>query len=171
MQLRLTKNIQEAVHAALAGEDFPLKYKEEAEQVASISLEKPSGISLDLLKLIAQYLDRSSVEQDRTWFHELIRGTEVYVEPKEPPPKNPEFEAYMEQLRAQQREKEYAKMVSSVVTSEDDKYMYSLRPNELKEIKGHVTTILNIAFSMVAVYVAVYMAAKTMTQDVGTVHS
>jgi hypothetical protein len=75
----------------------------------------------------------------------------------------------MSKLRLQQQEREYNKMVSSVVTSEDQKFNLGIKPDELKEVKSHIATIFNIAFSMVAVYVAVYKASKTIVNDIGIV--
>lgn len=75
----------------------------------------------------------------------------------------------MAKLRAQQAEKEYNNMVSSVVTSEDQKFNLGIQPDELREVKSHIATIFNILFSIVAVYVAVYKASKSIVHDVGLV--
>lgn len=78
-------------------------------------------------------------------------------------------EALMEKFRVEQEEREYADMVHSVVTSENDKFVLGIRPDELRETKSHLAAIVNIMVSMGAVALAVYMAAKTMTEDVGMV--
>lgn len=75
----------------------------------------------------------------------------------------------MEKLRHQQQERDYKRMISSVITSEDQKFNLGIKPDELKEVKSHIATIFNILFSMVAVYVAVYKASKTIMTDVGLV--
>lgn len=75
----------------------------------------------------------------------------------------------MNKLRLEQQERDYNNMVSSVITSEDQKFNLGIKPDELKEVKSHVATIFNILFSMVAVYVAVYKASKTMVDDIGLV--
>lgn len=77
----------------------------------------------------------------------------------------------MNKLRAEQQEREYNNMVSSVVTSEDQKFNLGIKPDELREVKSHIATIFNILFSMVAVYIAVYKAAKTIVSDIGIVSS
>lgn len=82
---------------------------------------------------------------------------------------NPEFEAYMEKLRLEQQQRDYTRMVSSVVSSEDQKFHLGIKPDEIKEVKSHIATIFNIAFSMVAVYVAVYKASQSIVQDYGLV--
>ena len=60
-------------------------------------------------------------------------------------------------------------MVSSVVTSESEKYAFRIRPGELKQIQGHIVTIVNIGVSMVAVFTAIYMGSRTMTDELGIV--
>lgn len=75
----------------------------------------------------------------------------------------------MEKLRHQQQERDYKRMISSVITSEDQKFNLGIKPDELKEVKSHIATIFNILFSMVAVYVAVFKASKTIMTDVGLV--
>jgi hypothetical protein len=72
----------------------------------------------------------------------------------------------MERLRAEQQEREYAAMVSSAVQPSNEAYF---RPDDIKEMKSHLVTIANIGFSMAAVYVAVYMASRTMLEDLGLV--
>jgi hypothetical protein len=60
-------------------------------------------------------------------------------------------------------------MISDVITSEDQKFNLGIKPDELREIRSHIATIFNILFSMVAVYVAVYKASKTIVNDYGLV--
>ncbi|CAO3598597.1 unnamed protein product [Absidia cylindrospora] len=96
--------------------------------------------------------------------HELVQGSGVYIEPKKPKLKDPAFEAYMDKLRAEQQEREYAAMISSAVRPENENYF---RSDDIKEAKSHLVTIANIGFSMAAVYVAVYMASRTMLDDIG----
>ncbi|KAL0083017.1 endoplasmic reticulum-based factor for assembly of V-ATPase-domain-containing protein [Phycomyces blakesleeanus] len=167
MQLTLTTRIQDALRLALADPSFNIRSKEEAKSAVDASLDVTMGISFTLLQELAQFLSHTKDSNGRIWLHELIQGAGVYHEPKPVEPKDLVFQAYLEQLRKDQAEREYARMVSSVVTSEQDKNMFRIRPDELKEVKGHVTTIVNIAFSMVAVYVAVFVASKTMTEDLG----
>ncbi|CAO3627642.1 unnamed protein product [Cunninghamella echinulata] len=93
-----------------------------------------------------------------------MKGTSVYIEPKIAEPRDPEYDAYMEKLRAEQQEREYESMVSNVIPTHNFQ-IFSTK--DMKEAKGHIATIINIGFSMVAVYVAIYMASRTMMEDVG----
>lgn len=76
-------------------------------------------------------------------------------------------EALLEKFRIEQQNREYAEMVSSALTPQDQ--WMAFRPGELKEVQTHVITIVNILFSMVAVSVAIYLGSRTMTQDIGMV--
>ncbi|KAI9317015.1 endoplasmic reticulum-based factor for assembly of V-ATPase-domain-containing protein [Dichotomocladium elegans] len=76
-------------------------------------------------------------------------------------------EAIMQRIRDEQQNREYAAMVSSVVTSESERFSLGFKPDEVKEIKSHIATIFNIGFSAAAVFTAVYVASRTMTDDPG----
>lgn len=78
-------------------------------------------------------------------------------------------EAFLDRLRQEQQNREYAAMVSSVVGSENERFAFGLQANEFKQVQGHIVTILNIGLSVAAVFTAVYMGSRTMTDDVGIV--
>ncbi|KAI9335218.1 endoplasmic reticulum-based factor for assembly of V-ATPase-domain-containing protein [Pilaira anomala] len=162
MQLTLTKTMQQSVKLALKQPGFLKRHVEEAEKIAELDMNETKAypITVELIHHVSSCLDD-------IFFHELIKGSSVYIEPKEIKAKNPEFEAYMDKLRAQQQERDYKRMISSVITSEDQKFNLGIKPDELKEAKSHIATIFNILFSMVAVYVAVFKAAQTIVTDIG----
>ncbi|KAF7721128.1 hypothetical protein EC973_005375 [Apophysomyces ossiformis] len=161
MQLLLTKKIQIAINNALKYRG--LEPSDEAKAAVQASLEdEPLGVSLTLVQQTVETLAKTP---DKVWLHDLMHGSGVYVEPKPKPPRNPALDEYLEKLRADKMEMEYNRMISSVLPGQND--MFRIRPDDLKEIKSHVVTIFNIIFSMVAVFVAVYTASKTMTHDVG----
>ncbi|CAO3610291.1 unnamed protein product [Mucor fragilis] len=161
MNLRLTESIHTAVKKALVAPEFSEKYKEEAEKISHLESvpKEPYPVSTDLLEYVAKRLD--------IYFHELIAGSGLYFAPKEVVPQDPKFLAYLDKLRAEQQERDYNKMVSGVITSEDQKFNLGIKPDELKEVKSHIATIFNILFSMVAVYVAVYKVSQSMFNDLG----
>ncbi|CEG80817.1 hypothetical protein RMATCC62417_15098 [Rhizopus microsporus] len=120
---------------------------------------KEHPISLDLLRQLPKLTD--------VYLHELMKGSGVYIKPKPVKTKNPEFEAYMEKLRQEQKEREYAQMVESAITSKDEKFNLGIQPDDIKEIKTHIISICNILFSMAAVFAACYKAAQSMVNDYG----
>ncbi|KAJ8655094.1 hypothetical protein O0I10_009301 [Lichtheimia ornata] len=168
MQLILTKSIQDALDTALVDQPgFSAACQREAETAVKASLNEDYGISLTLLRELATFLGKK--HPGRVWFHELVRGSGVYIEPK--PEEDPEVkearEVFLDRLRQEQQNREYAAMVSSVVGSENERFAFGLHANELKQVQGHIVTILNIGLSVAAVFTAVYMGSRTMTDDVG----
>ncbi|KAI9490190.1 hypothetical protein BDB00DRAFT_875517 [Zychaea mexicana] len=167
MQLTLTKSMQELFRTALQDPNFCPTFRKEAQIAVDASLDQKNGVSLSLLRESCNFV--SELQPGRVWFHELVRGTSVYIEPKpeEDPEVKAEREARLQKLRDEQSNREYASMVSSVITSENEKYAFGVRPGELKQIQGHIVTILNIGLSMVAVFTAIYMGSRTMTNELG----
>ncbi|KAI7874504.1 hypothetical protein K492DRAFT_199936 [Lichtheimia hyalospora FSU 10163] len=174
MQLTLTKSIQDALVTALVNQpEFSPACQREAESAVKASLNEDYGISLALLRELATFLGNK--HPGRVWFHELVRGSSVYIEPK--PEEDPEVreeilikearEVFLDRLRQEQQNREYAAMVSSVVGSENERFAIGLQANELKQVQGHIVTIFNIGLSVAAVFTAVYMGSRTMTDDVG----
>ncbi|KAG1460847.1 hypothetical protein G6F56_005854 [Rhizopus delemar] len=165
MKLILTKRMQECIKLTLKNNNVTNEYTKEAEEVVEYDMSetKKYPISLNLLKF--------TCEKENKRIHELMKGSGVYIEPKPVKPKNPEFEAYLEKLRTQQKEREYNEMVASAITSKDQKFNLGIQPDEIKEVKSHIVTIFNIGFSMAAVFAAVYKAAQTIVDDYGLVIS
>ncbi|KAI8642905.1 endoplasmic reticulum-based factor for assembly of V-ATPase-domain-containing protein [Parasitella parasitica] len=161
MDLRLTQSIQDSIKKAVVLPDFSEKFKDEAEKISKLKVfpKDPYPVSTDLVEYIARRLDLH--------FHELIIGSGLYFAPKEVPVQDPKFLAYLDKLRTEQQERAYNKMVSGVITSEDQKFNLGIKPDELKEVKSHIATIFNILFSMVAVYVAVYKVSQSIFNDLG----
>ncbi|CAO3681461.1 unnamed protein product [Rhizopus stolonifer] len=161
MKLILTKRMQECIKLTLKNNNTTNEYTKEAEEVAEYDMSetKKYPISLNLLKF--------TCGKENKRIHELMKGSGVYIEPKPVKPKNPEFEAYLEKLRTQQKEREYNEMVASAITSKDQKFNLGIQPDEIKEVKSHIVTIFNIGFSMAAVFAAVYKAAQTIVDDYG----
>ncbi|KAI9277250.1 endoplasmic reticulum-based factor for assembly of V-ATPase-domain-containing protein [Phascolomyces articulosus] len=167
MQLTLTKPMQELFQSALEDPNFCPKFRKEAQIAAKASLDHKNGVSLGLLRESCNFLSKQ--QPGRVWFHELVKGTSVFIEPKpeEDPEVKAEREARLKKLKDEQSNREYASMVASVITSENEKYAFSIRPGELKQIQGHIVTIVNIGLSMVAVFTAIYMGSRTMTNELG----
>ncbi|KAI8978119.1 endoplasmic reticulum-based factor for assembly of V-ATPase-domain-containing protein [Pilobolus umbonatus] len=157
MKLTLTRSMQDLMTKG----GFPDKYIEEIEEIQQVDLEKTPHYPVSY-ELVIEAAKINSV-----YLHELMKNSQVYIPPKEVKPKNPEFEAFMNKLREEQEKKRYNEMVSSVLTSDEQKFNLGISHDEIKEIKHHVVTIFNIGFSMVAVFLAVYKASQTITHDYG----
>jgi hypothetical protein len=82
-----------------------------------------------------------------------------------------ELQARLDKIAAENQNKEYARMVRSVVGSEQDKVAFKIPHDEMQEIRGHVTAIMNILFSIVACFGAFYKMSSALTYDEGAVSS
>lgn len=60
-------------------------------------------------------------------------------------------------------------MVKSVVGSEKDKLTFKIPHDEMQEIRGHVTAIINVLFSIVACFGAFYKMSSVVNSDMGIV--
>ncbi|KAI7872190.1 endoplasmic reticulum-based factor for assembly of V-ATPase-domain-containing protein [Spinellus fusiger] len=172
MQLALTPRIQHALKKALDEKGLRSRvHQEEAQTAIDTSLDQAVGVSVALLQELAVFMSVTQgnhEKKDSGWFHELLQDSRVHsTPPPPPPPKSPAFEAYLEQLRQEQAEKEYQRMVQSAVTPAEEESVLRQQAKELKQVKGHVATIVNILFSMVAVATAVFVASSTMSRDIG----
>ncbi|CAO3617154.1 unnamed protein product [Cunninghamella blakesleeana] len=168
MDLVLTQTIQDTIQYVVKEDSFKTNEKEELERILAISLKEekePIKVSWALLQDVSTFLMKLPYSKDKPKVHEIMKGTSVYIEPKIVEPRDPEYDAYMEKLRAEQQERDYENMVSNVVATTHNIAIFSTK--DMKEAKGHIATIINILFSMIAVYVAVYMASRTMMEDIG----
>ncbi|ORX48508.1 hypothetical protein DM01DRAFT_1409799 [Hesseltinella vesiculosa] len=165
MELVLTPTIQQSLVDALKDDAWTTKQGKEARQLASLDLDsaQPVGISWPLLQDLATHL---KAHPAGTHFHEILQGAQVYHPPKPEKEKDPEFEAYMEKLRMQEKERQYNAMIASAVPLHDQNDG-RFNSQDLREVRAHLATIANIGFSMVAIYVAVYMASKALFNDIG----
>jgi len=103
----------------------------------------------------------------RFWLHELLKGSDIYVEKRKDRVKNPQLMARLEQILEEQANKEYVRMISNVASSYDVETFKLLDTEEFSSIRGQLTAIINITFTMVAVFAAVYHVAQTITGDTG----
>jgi hypothetical protein len=75
----------------------------------------------------------------------------------------------LDRIAADNQNKEYAQMVKSVVGSEKDKLTFKIPHDEMQEIRGHVTAIINVLFSIVACFGAFYKMSSVVSSDMGIV--
>ncbi|CAG8453854.1 9758_t:CDS:2 [Racocetra fulgida] len=66
-------------------------------------------------------------------------------------------------------DKEYARMIGRVASSYDVETFKLLDTEEFQSVRGQLTAIINITFTVVAVFAAVYHVAQTITGDTGMV--
>ncbi|KAF0529289.1 transmembrane protein [Gigaspora margarita] len=167
--LVLTERIRHAIYQALQSPEFD----ESAKQRLRSYLKSSACIPLDLIKEVSKFLVNRDGELGKEigfssyWLHELLTGSGVYMEPRQDRVKSPELLARLEKILAEQANKEYARMIGRVASSYDVETFKLLDTEEFKSIRGQLTAIINITFTVVAVFAAVYHVAQTITGDTG----
>ncbi|KAJ9056791.1 hypothetical protein DSO57_1029510 [Entomophthora muscae] len=128
--------------------------------------------------LIAEYLKDGSEGTSKFWLHELIKGSQLILEKPKPKTKSKELEQRLQNILRDQSNQEYYRMVSQV----DPKFSVPATPREpladiLSEKKStesretyrQVSAIINIAFTIIAVFVAIYWISPGFSQNIGNV--
>ncbi|KAG5456853.1 MAG: endoplasmic reticulum-based factor for assembly of V-ATPase-domain-containing protein [Olpidium bornovanus] len=105
------------------------------------------------------------------WVHELLQGSSVYVAPRIKQKRSPSLVARLDQITVANAHAEYARMVAAVANPNDYETA-GMQANERLEVKAmekEITAIINILFTIVGVFVAVYWTSPHVTNDVGYV--
>jgi hypothetical protein len=106
--------------------------------------------------------------------HELLSTTQLYLPPVDKPKpvpskttnlcsqQDPKYQAHMADLRRKLEEKEYNKMIANIKPAPKDSLFsdedYST--DDAKMVKNQISAIINILFSMVSVFVAIFVWMK-----------
>jgi len=165
----LTDRIRTAVNVAINSPEFD----KSAKQRLRSYLRSSSGVPLDLMKEVSNFLVKRDGKIGKAgfshfWLHELLAGSGVYVEAtKKEKVKSPELIAKLESILAQQANKEYYRMIGRFADSYDVETFKLLDTEEFSSIRGQLTAIINITFTVVAVFAAVYHVAQSITGDTG----
>ncbi|CAM0138821.1 unnamed protein product [Umbelopsis sp. WA50703] len=77
------------------------------------------------------------------------------------------LQARLDKIAADNQNKEYAKMVKSAVVSEQDKVAFHIPQDEMQEIRGHLSAIINVLFSIIACFGAFYKMSSVISSDPG----
>jgi len=100
--------------------------------------------------------------------HELLTGSEVYVEPLRLPEKSPELLARLKKLKAEQDKAEYDRMVSNV----DRKWNQSDGMQLGEEVRSgskQLATIINFLLSIAATFAFGFIASQYAFPSLATV--
>ncbi|CAI2170549.1 14055_t:CDS:2 [Funneliformis geosporum] len=167
--LVLTDRIRTAIYQAVQSPEFD----ESAKKRLKSYLKASSCVPLDLIKEVSKFLLGrdgklgKEIGLSNYWLHDMLTGSGVYVEPRKEKVKSPELLARLESILAEQANKEYARMIGRVASSYDVETFKLLDTEEFQSVRGQLTAIINITFTVVAVFAAVYHVAQTITGDTG----
>lgn len=92
----------------------------------------------------------------------LLRGTSVYNTPPPPPvPKSKDFIELMEKLRNDEAEREYQQMLGKPTSQQPT----VVDPQEMKDMKEQLTTVVNIMISIFSVGFAVWYWSSSISDS------
>ncbi|KAH8552601.1 endoplasmic reticulum-based factor for assembly of V-ATPase-domain-containing protein [Umbelopsis sp. PMI_123] len=162
-EITVTPRIRDAVNKAT---EHPACDKSLQQTIQNLS--EPESIPLDVLVSVSKLLvNEQDNESAQYCLHELMKGSSIYRPPVLRLPRNPELQARLDKISADNQNKEYAQMVKSVVGSEKDKLAFNIPHDEMQEIRGHIAAIVNVLFSIIACFGAFYKMSGVLTSDNG----
>ncbi|KAI8995927.1 endoplasmic reticulum-based factor for assembly of V-ATPase-domain-containing protein [Gaertneriomyces semiglobifer] len=129
----------------------------------------PSTIDHQTVVQVSKALQASEGKDSSEYsLHALLRGSKVYMDRPKERVKSPELVRILENIKADLANKEYAEMVRHVSTfRERDNVPASSIGNDLRDAFRQMTAIINVIFSILAVFMAVYWVSGTVTRDIG----
>ncbi|KAJ1744307.1 hypothetical protein LPJ78_000399 [Coemansia sp. RSA 989] len=136
-------------------------------KLASLSqIQQSKTIPLSSIKLLSRKLQENG--QD-IWIHQLLQGSQLYVEPPKPKPRNPELKARLDKIKQELDELEYQRMTANVAPM--SKAPVAAIPGvrygqsgasasikkEFRDANKTISAIINILFSAVGVGFAILL--------------
>ncbi|RMX56250.1 hypothetical protein pdam_00011669 [Pocillopora damicornis] len=165
----LTSHIQNTIVNAIKYDHIPQDLAERLSQYTDVSLEKqdstqgvckvpiPFKLVKQLWKCVREKHDSDS--SSNMYLHELLCGSEVYVEPLKLPEKSPELVARLKKLKAKQEKVEYERMVSNI----DQKWHQTDGMQFGQEVRSggkQLSSIINFLLSIIATFTFGYIASQ-----------
>lgn len=108
-------------------------------------------------RLIKYFLQLITEHGNKTYLHEMMEGCEVFLRSPEIPPRNPELEARIQHLLAEQAENEYRQMTYNVRQQEKTTMKLS---SETKLVRAQLMGVLNFILSVAGTFVFGYKAVE-----------
>ncbi|KAJ1955067.1 hypothetical protein IWQ62_005615 [Dispira parvispora] len=121
------------------------------------------AVEFTLLQQVVEFLSRGQSCSPPS-LSQILTGTAVHFPRPEKKPRNPQLEEHLENIRTQLAQKDYMRMVKQV--SLNEKYRvgsHSLR--DIAQVNQNLMVIVNILFSIAAVFATVFYTSTTLTSD------
>ncbi|KND04520.1 uncharacterized protein SPPG_00249 [Spizellomyces punctatus DAOM BR117] len=175
VRLVVTEKIRSAIELALLEEALDTSLAEKLKPYSQRSrsenrpdAEDPDTISHELLNEVSKALLHQRADDDRQdfYFHELVKGSEVYMDKPKPRVKSPELIQLLDAIRADLANKEYAEMVRGVSLNREVQPLVPIG-GELRNAFRQISSVINVLFSIAATFAAVFWVSGTVTRDVG----
>ncbi|XP_078366719.1 vacuolar ATPase assembly protein VMA12-like [Oculina patagonica] len=165
----LTDVIQNTITEAIKCDHIPQNLAERLSKYTEVSLRKQSSAEAENkvpipFKLVKQLWEclrekQATDSSSKMHLHELLIGSEVFVEPLKQPEKSPELIARLKKLKAEQERSEYDKMVSNV----DRKWHQSDGMQFGQEVRSgskQLASVINFLLSIVGTFAFGYIASQ-----------
>ncbi|TPX35537.1 hypothetical protein SmJEL517_g02191 [Synchytrium microbalum] len=169
----LTPRLRAAAQLAIAlkSPELDEETTTELQTCVNSDWETPQTISHTLVahiaRIIREHATENGLDEDLYELRELLRGSTLVHEAPKQREKSPELQAILERARIDQENKEYARMVSGVSSSNDA--INGTAPasigRELKAASQLSLAAFNVVLSLVAVFAAVYYFGDAVSND------
>ncbi|XP_022789205.1 transmembrane protein 199-like isoform X1 [Stylophora pistillata] len=165
----LTSNIQNTIVDAIKNDHISQDLAEKLSKYTEVSLKKQDStqadgkvpIPLNLVKQLWKCVreKRDSDLSSNMYLHELLCGSEIYVEQLKLPEKSPELIARLKKLKAKQEKVEYDRMVSNINQKwhQTDGMQFG---QEVRSGGKQLSSIVNFLLSIIATFTFGYVASQ-----------
>ncbi|KAJ1657590.1 hypothetical protein IWQ61_003044 [Dispira simplex] len=164
VKLVVTDAMREVLQQAQAHSDCPAQLQRNLQAFADPKTTQDcEAVEFTLLQQVVEFLGRSQSCSPPP-LGQILTGTAVYFPRLEKKPRNPQLEAQLESIRTELAQKEYIRMVQHV--SLNEKYRVgSDFARDMAQVNQNLLIIVNILFSIAAVFATVFYTSTTLSSD------
>ncbi|XP_077496841.1 vacuolar ATPase assembly protein VMA12 [Amblyomma americanum] len=137
-------------------EDYEEALRKQAEE--SLNCDA-TGIPFQRLRSLRDAV-RASAGSAPVYLHKLLEGSEVCYPSPVTPPRNPELEARVQKLRAQQQNREYNRMTSDVDVCRSGSTPLSSLGAEVRQVKQQTWALVNLLVTVAGTFAFFYKAVE-----------
>ncbi|XP_068722323.1 transmembrane protein 199-like isoform X2 [Montipora capricornis] len=171
VDVTLTENIRNAIIEAIRRNYLPRDLENQLSKYSEDRLSRNESdsketrvpiIPFKLVKQLWEYQQLATTGQDfssKQYLHELLAGSEIYVEPLRLPEKSAELIARLNKLKAEQEKAEYNRMVTNVDRKRNQRDELQLG-QEIRSGSKQLASITNFLLSIVATFAFGYVASQ-----------
>ncbi|KAI8840392.1 endoplasmic reticulum-based factor for assembly of V-ATPase-domain-containing protein [Chytriomyces cf. hyalinus JEL632] len=159
----ITEALEKADKGQLGSSDIEHAFMEDCDRFRDTSIDQ--HIDHSAVKLLGKVLSRPLTQ--------LLSGSKMIFDGCKGPvaekdrQKSPQLLQILDDARRKTENDAYERMTQDVKPASSISILTRQERNEMKAVVGLFSSIVNVVFSMVAVFVSVYSIAYTVTSDVG----
>ncbi|XP_041349219.1 transmembrane protein 199-like [Gigantopelta aegis] len=157
-EILFTKTIKYFVKDVLAFNDINKTTRDELEPYLFDKNEKKT-IPFRLVKIIHQKLNETG--NKKIYLHTIVEDSDLHLSSVIFPPRNPELEARIQKLKAQQANREYREMTKNVDRMAQDTPLNFQK--DIKEVNRQLVSVFNFLVTVGGAFVFGYKATEYAT--------